>query len=119
MSTSLGEGWGLSTTEAMACGTPVVMPRHTANIEIIGDKEERGLLVDCTDRIVLPAFDHNRIRPLVNIEDMAKAIANVYLHPDKAYGRAKAASDWIVEHCDWDRIAERFDSIFRSARPRE
>ncbi len=34
LTTSLGEGWGLGVTEAMACHTPVAMPRHTSLDEI-------------------------------------------------------------------------------------
>ena len=30
LTTSLGEGWGLGVTEAMACHTPVAMPKHTS-----------------------------------------------------------------------------------------
>ncbi len=42
VSTSYGEGWGLSTTEAMCAGCPVVVPMNTANFDIIGENEERG-----------------------------------------------------------------------------
>jgi glycosyltransferase involved in cell wall biosynthesis len=34
LTTSLGEGWGLGVTEAMACHTPVAMPAHTSLLEI-------------------------------------------------------------------------------------
>ena len=34
LTTSLGEGWGLGVTEAMACHCPVAMPRHTSLAEI-------------------------------------------------------------------------------------
>ena len=42
VSTSYGEGWGLSTTEAMCAGTPVVVPMNTANFDILGENQERG-----------------------------------------------------------------------------
>lgn len=34
LTTTLGEGWGLGITEALACGTPVAMPLHTSCGEI-------------------------------------------------------------------------------------
>jgi len=34
LTTSLGEGWGLGVTEAMACHCPVAMPSHTSLTEI-------------------------------------------------------------------------------------
>jgi len=46
LTTSLGEGWGLGVTEAMACHTPVAMPRHTSLMEIgsaeCGVRNENG-----------------------------------------------------------------------------
>src|SRR5260370_3311733 len=36
VSTAHGEGWGLTTTEAMCAGTPVVVPANTANLDILG-----------------------------------------------------------------------------------
>jgi glycosyltransferase involved in cell wall biosynthesis len=42
VSTSYGEGWGLSTTEAMCAGCPVVVAYNTANIDILGKEQERG-----------------------------------------------------------------------------
>lgn len=42
VSTSYGEGWGLSTTEAMCAGCPVVVPMNTANYDILGENQERG-----------------------------------------------------------------------------
>ena len=41
LTTSLGEGWGLGVTEAMACHTPVAMPRHTSLAEI-GEAQSRN-----------------------------------------------------------------------------
>ena len=42
VSTSLGEGWGLATTEAMCAGIPVVVPENTANLDILGPKKPRS-----------------------------------------------------------------------------
>ena len=42
LTTSLGEGWGLGVTEAMACHTPVAMPRHTS-LDEIGAEPRPGI----------------------------------------------------------------------------
>jgi glycosyltransferase involved in cell wall biosynthesis len=34
LSTSLGEGWGFSFTEALACGCPLALPMHTSGREL-------------------------------------------------------------------------------------
>jgi len=41
LTTSLGEGWGLGVTEAMACHCPVAMPCHTSLAEI-GEAQSRN-----------------------------------------------------------------------------
>jgi glycosyltransferase involved in cell wall biosynthesis len=43
LSTSLGEGWGLGVTEALAAGLPVAVPRHTSCLEIQNGLEQRGM----------------------------------------------------------------------------
>ena len=47
VSTTLGEGWGFSTVEGMAVKRPVIMPRNTSMIEIIGEREQRGYFAAC------------------------------------------------------------------------
>lgn len=111
VSTTLGEGWGLSTTEAMACKTPVVMPRHTALEEIVGPEQERGWLVELDGFYVLPKGDNFRIRPLTSVESFVSAVQAVQANPELAQQKAEAALAWVKENCDWDRIAERWDEI--------
>ncbi len=62
LSTSLGEGWGLPVTEAMACGVPVAAPGHTSLAEILADG--RGILLPLAQADVVPG-DNNRLRARV------------------------------------------------------
>jgi glycosyltransferase involved in cell wall biosynthesis len=50
-STSAREGWGLSITEAAACGTPVVATRAPGHVSSVRDNES-GLLIDTNDEMV-------------------------------------------------------------------
>ncbi len=50
-STSAREGWGLSITEAAACGTPVVATRAPGHVDSVRDHES-GLLIDTNDELV-------------------------------------------------------------------
>lgn len=113
ISTSRGEGWGLSCTEAMACGVPVVMPRHTSFPEIVSPGEERGLLVNCNE-IDVNTLDNERVRPVVSIEHLVEQVQRVYENPKAAQERASAALDWVQEYCDWDKIATQWEEILES-----
>ena len=115
VSTTLGEGWGMSTTEAMACRVPVAMPRNTSTEEIVGANEERGYLARCDDCFMMAKNDNNQIRPLTSVEDLADKICRVHDHPEEAAEKVDAAYDWITEHCDWDKIAEQWDELFTLA----
>jgi glycosyltransferase involved in cell wall biosynthesis len=50
-SSSLREGWGMTVTEAGACGTPAVVSRIAGHQDAVADGES-GLLVDDTDGMV-------------------------------------------------------------------
>lgn len=107
LSTSLGEGWGLSITEALAAGLPVAIPDHTAPAEIARrltelDHPGRTVLLPCADQVVL-SYDHSRFRPRVNVDGAVKQIAAAYaagLHRARPE-LSPAAAAWL----DWDRIA--------------
>jgi glycosyltransferase involved in cell wall biosynthesis len=115
ISTSLGEGWGLSTTEAMAFKVPVVMPKHTSSTEIIGENGLRGHLADCDNFYVLRQHDNYQERPLVSVPDLNSRIRNVAANPAIAKKKVDAAYRWVKQNCDWDKIAEQWDAIFTKA----
>lgn len=115
MSTTIGEGFGLSTVESAACRTPIVMPRHTALVEIVGANEERGYLADCSNFTILQNHDGYRVRPLVDVNSLADKIAHVYENSKEAKEKAEAAFVWVKENCNWDKIVAKWDKIFESA----
>ena len=65
LSTTTGEGWGLSVTEAMACGIPIVAPCHTSLKEITNNGTR--------------AFVTNNHYPVVSLED------NIIRHQSDIY----------------------------------
>jgi D-inositol-3-phosphate glycosyltransferase len=109
VSSSLGEGWGLSVSEAMACRVPVAMPRHTSLVELIGEEEQRGLLADCHGGVVLPG--ESTYRSAVSVESLGEKILEVKKDPEAAARRTRVAVRWVRAHCNWDKITERWDEI--------
>lgn len=120
VSTTLGEGWGLSWSEAMAAKTPIIMPRNTALTEAIS--EDKGYLVNSGTNpglfTVLP-HDNEIIRPLVDVDDMAEKMLEIYNDYDAAKAKAQAAYDWITTKLAWgangpivDRWIKVFDKMY-------
>jgi len=112
-STTLGEGWGLSTGEAMACKTPVVMPNNSASPALIGENEERGYLVKCGGDInnyFVQRYDNELMRPLTDIHDLISIWEHIYRHPNEAKLKAEEAYKWIQNYT-WDIIVKRWEDI--------
>lgn len=112
VSAALGEGWGLSSTEAMATKTPCIFPDNTSLTEIFADG--RGFLCRSGDtpnqQIVLP-MDNDVIRPRMNINDMVKFLKRLYEKPDIGRRMAEKAYDWVIHTLQWER---HIDPIFES-----
>jgi len=101
LSASTGEGWGLSTTEAMAAQLPVVVPSNTAFTEIVGSNEERGYLVksggDIDHRTLLYGLTSNP-RDIVHADSMLEKMERVYSHRNEAKEKARLARKWAEQH---------------------
>lgn len=108
---TLGEGWGLSVTEAMATKTPVVAPANTSLNEMLADN--RGMLVPSGNNpsmFTVQVNDNERIRPIMDVTAAADAIEAVMdgNGPDieGAYKWATALS-WERLCQDWIKIINR------------
>lgn len=102
ISSSMGEGWGLTTTEAMAAGTPFIGPRHTTFIEHLGENAERGYFVECggPDLWAIQYGVSEEYRPLISCTDMARVLEHVYLNREEAKQKAARARAWSL-HRTW------------------
>lgn len=111
---TLGEGWGLSLTEAMAAGTPVVAPNHTSCAEILADG--RGVLVQAGRSIVdwfVMSGDNERARPLMNVTEAVDKLAKLYrgeLKVDTA-----SARQFLVDNWTWDSVGKMWIEVFNEA----
>lgn len=112
VSTSLGEGWGFSITEAMAAGTPVIAPHHTSIPELLGNETPsamvRGLSVECGGPSLWTSGgppDHNRTRPLADVEDFVDKLLFAHEHPDEMKRCAREAQRWIRD-LSWKRVVQ-------------
>jgi len=113
ISTSYGEGFGLSVLESMATKTINLFPDNTALSEILADG--RGLLIECgknPNHLVMNGpLDNNLVRPTVDVMDMVKKLLWVYQKPEEATKIAEKGYAYAIENMDWDKIADEFDKL--------
>lgn len=109
ITTTLGEGWGLSLTEAMAVKLPIVAPDILPISEILGNGE-RGFLADSGSNASLWTIidsDNMVLRPLVDVEDMARKIDSAIQIPAIAKHKSDQAYLW-VQNLNWDTIVDKY-----------
>ena len=118
MTTTLGEGWGLSITEAMATKTPIIAPDNTSITEILADG--RGILVpsgkSITDWIILSG-DNERVRPLVSVADFVDKLVKLKQNykSDDVNNAVEKAYKYITEELNWDKVGQQWRDLFISS----
>ena len=113
LSTSTGEGWGLTVTEAMGTKLPILVPDHTSIGEII-NHGDRGYALKTLYPIV--AMVDNVIRFQSDIFEIAEQLAYIKLQIANQNishtNRVNAAYDFI-NTLDWGGISKKFIKIIR------
>lgn len=120
VSGTLGEGWGLSITEAMLCGLDVAVPAHTAIWEILDNARRMGVSQDKMAKLplsttcVVNMMDNSRVRyPIDPIQSAALIAERVKAAPERLGEREKVAPpaeflDWL----NWNRISKQWLKVF-------
>lgn len=116
LSTSLGEGWGFSATEGLACGTPVALPAHTACLDILESTwaeigPQAGVALPVEPHGMVMPWDNARVRPPVEVNMAAFRIR----HWLTAYSRPRVElSPALLGQWSWDRIAAEWLKLFEN-----
>lgn len=109
LTTHLGEGWGLTITEAMAAGTPVVCPNNTCMPQQMGTESQRGYMYPCKDLIWI---DNSGYREKGLIPDIVEQMMKVHADgPKQDNKKVHAALKWVRRHT-WNNIANRWVKLF-------
>jgi glycosyltransferase involved in cell wall biosynthesis len=116
ISTTLGEGFGLSMLESMATKTVNVFPDNTAISEILADG--RGILVksgNAPNNIMTNGpIDNDQIRPTVDVMDMVNKLVWAYSHPQAVKEIEEKAYDWAMENIDWNTLSKEWDKLIKN-----
>ena len=112
ISSSLSEGWCLPMSEAMACGTPVIVPGHSA----FADVAELATVYSVTGRDWIPELGAHR--PHVSAAAIYSGLRGWWrarLAGELAPVIAKAR-EW-TDALDWSRVLPEWISLFRRLAP--
>lgn len=135
ITTTLGEGWGFITSEAMATKTPIVAPNITSILDIFDSRvpEEQDLNEWLSEKgwdqvrgipakagstnsewVCLGVDDNERIRPLTNVDDMVYKMIWAYQNPKAVQQIVDRAYEW-VQSLSWPNIVNQWDELFQEA----
>lgn len=113
LTTTLGEGWGLTITEAMACGTPVIAPNNTSIPELLGEDGDRGYVYECTDETWI---DNSGFRPVGKTNDIVNKMLKAYNNrKTKAHQDIIARAAKFIDDHTWDKVCKPWVKIFDDA----
>jgi len=104
VSSTTGEGWGLSSIEAMAAKRPCLFPDHTTLSEIFADG--RGKFIKTggdQDHLAFVPDDPVRLRPIVHINDMADKMLWMYNNKPKVQQMVAKSYKWVKSNLAWDK----------------
>ena len=102
VSTSRGEGFGLTIAEALACGIPVIAQKASSIPEVVGPG---GELIDPIGEITVP-FGHDQ--KLADIGAFSEAIEHAYFSRGWRRERGRAGRDHVTSSFSWDVAADSF-----------
>lgn len=107
VTTSMGEGFGLTIAEAMACGVPVIAQDCSAISELV---EDAGILIQPAGSTTAPAGHDLKF---ADVDLFSDAIELLYRSPDLREQLGAEGRRRIIGLFSWDRAAASFDRLIR------
>jgi D-inositol-3-phosphate glycosyltransferase len=113
MTTTLGEGWGLTTMEGMACGIPQIVPDSSA----LGEWAVPAVKVPCSRTLIHPEI--NTLGALVDEAPFVAALQGLY---QSKVARSLLAAQGL-EHVRgaafrWENVARQFHALLAALVPK-
>lgn len=105
VSTSMGEGFGLTIAEALACGTPVIAQNVSAITEVVGPG---GILIDPARPFTVPMGQEQM---LPDVEGFTREIEHLYLAGGVRRKLGIAGREHVEQSFSWDEAAREFNRL--------
>ena len=113
ISTTHGEGWGLSLSEGLCAERPIIAPAHTSIPEVA---QGYGMLVPPGAKHCALPFQNDRsiFRYFVDPAEMAKGMVEVRNNYDHWRSQAKKGRRWYEQNRTWQKhIVPQWDALFQ------
>jgi glycosyltransferase involved in cell wall biosynthesis len=111
VSTTLGEGWGLTITEAMQTKTPVICPMHTSLVEISDNGKNVWGITDLQP-MVLPENDFSRVRERSNPFQVGELILEVSNATKEELNKKTSQAFEKIKQLDWSNVGKTWAKFF-------
>jgi len=108
ITTSRGEGFGLTIAEALACGVPVVAQKCSAIPEVVGPG---GILIDPIGAITVPASQDLR---LPDIPAFTSALELLYRNEELRLSLGAAGREHVTESFRWTDAVDAFHDFIET-----
>ncbi len=105
ISTSWGEGFGLTLAEAAACGLPIIAQNVSAIPEVVGPG---GILLEPEREQTVPSGEEQW---LPNVGAFTEALEHLYVSGGVRRKLGAAGRDHVVKSFSWDFAAARFNDF--------
>ena len=107
LSTSRGEGFGLTLAEAAACGVPIIAQNVSAIPEIVGPG---AILIESSREVTVPS---GKDQWLPDIPAFTEALERLYSSRRLRREMGAAGREHVKRSFSWDFAAERFDGFIK------
>jgi glycosyltransferase involved in cell wall biosynthesis len=108
VTTTTAEGWGLTVTEAMSVGLPIICGNHTSLTEITNNGELVYIVNELYEHIQIK--DGENIRTVLDPKAVYQQMLNVY--NDTQSNNLKNDYTEKLKEFDWNIIAEQWKNMF-------
>lgn len=110
VSTTLGEGWGLTTMEGMACGIPQIVPEWAA----LGEWAKPAVRIPCSTHLAHPEI--NTIGALPDMKPFISKLHDLYRNPRRRQLLSRQGLRFVsAAEFHWGNVAGQLEKVIDGA----